>query len=104
MGAIFNFANLERKEGKSCSESPRSRHGRYIVWRAISVATALTETVAFELVQKQYSDDGDSHPCVQMISYYGIYCKYFLHAVLPAERKLYEQIIEQNELRPKKEE
>jgi hypothetical protein len=39
-----------------------------------------------------------------MISYYGIYCKYFLHAVLPAERKLYEQIIEQNELRPKKEE
>ncbi len=49
-------------------------------------------------------DDGDSHPCVQMISYYGICCKYFLHAVLPAERKLYAQIIEQNELRPKKEE
>ena len=49
-------------------------------------------------------DDGDSHPCVQMNSYYGIYCKYFLHAVLPAERKLYEQIIEQRELRPKKEE
>ena len=49
-------------------------------------------------------DDGGSHPCVQMISYYGIYCKYFLHAVLPAERKLYEQIIEQNELRSKKEE
>jgi len=49
-------------------------------------------------------DDGDSHPYVQMISYYGIYCKYFLHAVLPAERKLYAQIIEQNELRSKKEE
>ena len=49
-------------------------------------------------------DDGDSHPCVQMISYYGICCKYFLHAVLPAERKLYEKIIEQNELRSKKEE
>ena len=49
-------------------------------------------------------DDGDSHACVQMISYYGIYCKYFLHAVLPAERKLYEQIIEQNELRSEKEE
>ena len=49
-------------------------------------------------------DDGDSHPCVQMISYYGIYCKYFLHAVLTAERKLYAQIIEQNELRSKKEE
>ena len=48
--------------------------------------------------------DGDSHPCVQLISYYGIYCKYFLHAVLPAERKLYAQIIEQNELRSKKEE
>ena len=44
-------------------------------------------------------DDGDSHSCVQMISYYGICCKYFLHAVLPAERKLYEQIIGQNELR-----
>ena len=43
--------------------------------------------------------DGDSHPCVQMISYYGIYCKYFLNAVLPAEKKLYAQIIEQNELR-----
>jgi len=49
-------------------------------------------------------DDGDSHPCVTTISYYGIYCKYFLYAVLPAERKLYAQIIEQNELRPKKEE
>ena len=49
-------------------------------------------------------DDGDSHPCVTTISYYGIYCKYFLHAVLPAERKLYAQIIEQNELRSKKEE
>ena len=49
-------------------------------------------------------DDGDSHPYVQMISYYSIYCKYFLHAVLPAERKLYAQIIEQNELRSKKEE
>ena len=44
-------------------------------------------------------DDGDSNPCVQLISCYGIYCKYFLHAVLPAERKLYAQIIEQNELR-----
>jgi hypothetical protein len=43
-------------------------------------------------------------PCVQMISYYCIYCKYFLHAVLPAERKLYKQIVEQNELRSKKEE
>ena len=49
-------------------------------------------------------DDGDSCPCVQMISYYGVYCKYFLCAVLPAERKLYEKIIEQNELRSKKEE
>ena len=49
-------------------------------------------------------DDGDGYPCVLMISYYGIYCKYFLCAVLPAERKLYEKIIEQNELRSKKEE
>ena len=47
-------------------------------------------------------DDGDTHPCVQMISYYGICCKYFLYAVLSADRKLYEQIIEQNELRSKR--
>lgn len=49
-------------------------------------------------------DDGDSHPCVQMISYYGIYCKYFLHAVLPAEKELYAQIIEQNKVKSEKEE
>ena len=46
VGAIFIFANLERKEEKSCSELPRSRRGRFTVWRATSDATALTETVS----------------------------------------------------------
>ena len=41
-------------------------------------------------------DDGDSHPCVQLISIYGVYCKYFRDNVLPLDEKLYAQIIEQN--------
>lgn len=34
--------------------------------------------------------------CVQLLSRYGIYCKYFLNAVLPGDRKLYRTIINQN--------
>ena len=30
-------------------------------------------------------DDGEETKCVQLISRYGIYCNYFLKAVLPAE-------------------
>ncbi|HCA29205.1 MAG TPA: conjugal transfer protein, partial [Ruminococcaceae bacterium] len=33
-------------------------------------------------------DDGESHRCVQLISIYAITCKYFLNAVLPAEKEL----------------
>ena len=31
-------------------------------------------------------DDGEETKCVQLISRYGIYCNYFLKAVLPAEK------------------
>lgn len=38
-------------------------------------------------------DDGESYQCVQLISIYGIYCKNFLNAVLPSDKELYEEII-----------
>ena len=41
-------------------------------------------------------DDGEAHRCVQFISLYGIYCNYFLKAVLPADKKLCEEILKQN--------
>ena len=41
-------------------------------------------------------DDGEECRCVQLISRYGIYCNYFLKAVLPAEKELYEEILQQN--------
>ena len=41
-------------------------------------------------------DDGESCQCVQLISRYGINCNYFLKAVLPAEKILYEEILQQN--------
>ncbi|HCA28143.1 MAG TPA: hypothetical protein DEP23_00440 [Ruminococcaceae bacterium] len=41
-------------------------------------------------------DDGEKHTCVQLISRYGIYCKYFLTVVLPAEKELHEKILIQN--------
>ena len=44
-------------------------------------------------------DDGEAHRCVQLISIYGIYCNYFLNAVLPAEKELYEEIQKQNKLK-----
>ena len=43
-------------------------------------------------------DDGEEAKCVQLISRYGIYCKYFLTAVLPAEKGLYTEILQQNEI------
>jgi len=33
-------------------------------------------------------DDGDEHQCVQLISSTGIYCNYFLKAVLPNDMEL----------------
>lgn len=44
-------------------------------------------------------DDGEPCRCVQIISRYGINCNYFLNAVLPAEKELYEEILQQNNLR-----
>ena len=41
-------------------------------------------------------DDGEEAKCVQLISRYGIYCNYFLKAVLPAEKELYAEILRQN--------
>ena len=43
-------------------------------------------------------DDGEPCRCVQFISRYGIYCNYFRKAVLPAEKKLYEEILQQNKI------
>ena len=41
-------------------------------------------------------DDGKETKCVQLISRYGIYCNYFLKAVLPAEKELYTGILRHN--------
>lgn len=41
-------------------------------------------------------DDGEPCCCIQKISRYGIYCNYFLKAVLPADKKLYEEILQYN--------
>lgn len=41
-------------------------------------------------------EDGETQRCVQLISRYGLYCKYFLEAVLPADRELFAQIMEHN--------
>ena len=41
-------------------------------------------------------DDGEETNCVQLISRYGIDCNYFLKAVLPADKKLWDEIKKQN--------
>ena len=41
-------------------------------------------------------EDGERQRCVQLISRYGLCCKYFLEAVLPADRELLTQIMEHN--------
>lgn len=41
-------------------------------------------------------DDGEPCRCVQLISRYGIYYNYFRKAVLPAEKELHEEILQQN--------
>ena len=45
-------------------------------------------------------DDGEKAKCVQLISRYGVYCNYFLNAVLPAEKELYADILRQNKINP----
>ena len=47
-------------------------------------------------------DDGEENKCVQLIARYGIYCKYFREAVLPAEKELYEEILQQNNIKLKR--
>lgn len=47
-------------------------------------------------------DNGEAHPCVQLLSVSGIFCRYFRKAVLPADKRLYAQIIRYNELRERK--
>ena len=41
-------------------------------------------------------EDGEKQRCVQLISRHGVYCKYFLQAVLPADEKLFRQIMKHN--------
>ena len=43
-------------------------------------------------------DNGEECKCVQLISRYGIYCNYFRKAVLPADKKLYKEILQQKNL------
>ena len=41
-------------------------------------------------------DNGDSHPCVQLLSIRWLYCNYLQKYVLPADKELYENIIKHN--------
>lgn len=41
-------------------------------------------------------DDGDSHPCIQLLSVRWRYCNYLQKYVLPADKELYENIIKYN--------
>ena len=41
-------------------------------------------------------DDGEAHRCVLLLSMFGIHCKYFKDAVLPADQELYEKIKNHN--------
>ena len=43
-------------------------------------------------------DNGGECKCVQLISRYGIYCNYFRKAVLPTDKKLYKEILQQKNL------
>ena len=43
-------------------------------------------------------DDGDSYPCVQLLSVSGIYCNYFYYSVLPTDETLYQSIIRKNQI------
>lgn len=44
-------------------------------------------------------DDGEEHKCVQLISCTGIYCNYFLEAVLPNDKPLVVTVEKQNKVR-----
>ncbi len=47
-------------------------------------------------------DDGEKHPCIQLLSVSGVYCKYFKEAVLPSDKKLYTQIVRYNKSKERK--
>lgn len=47
-------------------------------------------------------NDGEENTCVQLLSRHGIYCTYFREAVLPAEKELYEEILQQNNIKLKR--
>ena len=38
-------------------------------------------------------DDGDEHPCPQLISFSGIMCEYLLNVVLPLDFDLYTELV-----------
>ena len=38
-------------------------------------------------------DDGEESTCIQLLSLYGVYCNYFKNIVLPADKKLYREIV-----------
>jgi len=40
-------------------------------------------------------DDGDEHPCPQLISFSRIMCNYLLNCVLPADKVLYAELFEE---------
>jgi len=41
-------------------------------------------------------DDGEPQACVQLICTQAIYCRYFRKVVLPADKALYREIMDQN--------
>ena len=43
-------------------------------------------------------DNGEKCRCVQVISCYGIYCKYFIVSVLPIDKQLHKEILQQNQI------
>lgn len=43
-------------------------------------------------------DYGEKCRCVQVISCYGIYCKYFISSVLPIDKQLHKEILQQNQI------
>ena len=45
-------------------------------------------------------DDGEPCHCIQEISECSIYCNYFKNAVLPADKKLYAEIVKYNGEKP----
>ena len=42
-------------------------------------------------------DNGDSHPCIQLLSVRWLYCNYLQKYVLSADKELYERIIKFNQ-------